>query len=243
MARRVVVLDAAGTLLELAHPVGETYAAIAREAGISLDATALEAGFHREFRAAPPLAFGGLDVEARRTAERDWWQRVVRASLASAGAVAANDSSLERFFDAAWERFAGPGPWRVPEDVRPGLRALRRRGTPLAVLSNWDARLEGLLDALGLRGYFARVLVSADLPAAKPDPRAFAAAREALGELAPGAPVMVGDRVDHDVGPAVAAGWEAVWLDRKGRGATLPTGVLRVRGLRGLAGHPLLDSA
>ncbi|MGH7570866.1 MAG: HAD family hydrolase [Gemmatimonadota bacterium] len=238
---RVVVLDAAGTLLELERPVGETYAAIAREAGVSLDPSVLTAAFHREFRAAPPLAFGDLKAEARGVAERDWWRRVVRASLTRTGVDA--DLPFEPFFDAAWERFAGPAPWRIPGDVRPGLRALRRRGVPLAVLSNWDGRLEGLLGELGLHGYFARVLLSAELPAAKPDARAFAAARDALGELAVAPPVMVGDRMDHDVEPAVAAGWGAIWLDRKERGAALPAGSARVRDLRELAGHPLVNSA
>ncbi|MGH7563632.1 MAG: HAD family hydrolase, partial [Gemmatimonadota bacterium] len=183
MPRRVVVLDAAGTLLELERPVGETYAAIAREAGVYLDPSILTAAFQREFRAAPPLAFGGMDVEARRVAERDWWRRIVRSSLTTAGAL--DELPFERFFDAAWERFACRGPWRVPEDVRPGLRALRRQGVPLAVFSNWDGRLKELLEELGLAGYFARILLSTDLPAAKPDGRAFAVAREALGELAP----------------------------------------------------------
>ncbi|MGH7551323.1 MAG: HAD family hydrolase [Gemmatimonadota bacterium] len=241
MARRVIVLDAAGTLVDLKRPVGETYAAIAREVGVPVDPSVLETAFHREFQAAPPLAFGGMEVEARRMAERDWWRRVVQASLARAGVAAR--LPFERFFDMAWERFAGPGPWRVPGDVRPGLRALRRRGVPLAVLSNWDGRLEGLLGELGLRGYFARVLISADLPAAKPVARAFTAAREALGELATAPPIMVGDRIDHDVEPAIAAGWGAIWLDRNERAAALPAGSARVSGLRELAGHPLLDSA
>jgi FMN phosphatase YigB (HAD superfamily) len=84
------------------------------------------------------------------------------------------------------------------------------------------------------------VLVSADLPAAKPDSRTFRAAGDALAGLSPILPIMVGDRVEHDVEPAVTVGWNAIWLDRKDRGATLPTGAARVHGLRELADHPLL---
>lgn len=247
MERRVVVLDAAGTLLELAAPVGETYAALAQEAGFDLDPSSLTEAFHRELREAPPLAFGALAAELRRAAERDWWRRLVRAVLAGAGAVpdpaAQDELAFERFFDLAWARFAEPRAWRVPADVRAALRALRRRGLPLAVLSNWDARLEGLLDRLGLGGYFARVLVSGDLTAAKPDPGTFAAAREELVGLGTGSPVMVGDRIDHDVEPALEAGWGAIWLDRRDRAARPPAGASRVRSLRELPGHPLLESA
>ncbi|HKY60872.1 MAG TPA: HAD family hydrolase, partial [Gemmatimonadota bacterium] len=154
MASRLVVLDAAGTLLELRRPVGETYAELARRIGVVLDPATVEKAFHRTFRAAPPLAFGDLDPSVRGAAGRDWWRRIVRDCLAEGGAQ--EDLPFDRFFDLAWDLFAGPAPWRVPDDVRPGLRALRRRGHPLAVFSNWDGRLAGLLESLGLRGYFAR---------------------------------------------------------------------------------------
>jgi putative hydrolase of the HAD superfamily len=234
---RLVVLDAAGTLLELHRPVGETYADLAHRAGIELDPSSLERAFRRVFGAAPPLAFGELDPALRRVAERDWWRRIVRECVALAAAPAA--PAFDRFFDLAWQTFGAPGTWRVPDDVRPALRALRRQGHRLAVLSNWDGRLPGLLDGLGLGGYFARVLVSADLPAAKPSHGAFRAAGDLLEDLTPGPPVMVGDRIDHDVEPALAAGWDAVWLDRESRGSVLPEGAARVASLRDLALDPL----
>ncbi len=237
MRSRLVVLDAAGTLLELRRPVGESYADQARRVGVELDPAALEKAFHRTFRAAPPLAFGHLGPALRRAAERDWWRRVVRDCVAEAGAP--GDLPFDRLFDLVWEAFGGPAPWRVPDDVRPGLRALRRQGHPLVILSNWDGRLAGLLDGLGLRGYFARILVSADLPAAKPSPEIFRAAAEVLADFGPAKPVMVGDRVDHDVEPALAAGWGAIWLDRESRGSALPEGAKRVPSLLALALAPL----
>ena len=236
MRSRLVVLDAAGTLLELRRPVGKTYADQARRVGVELDPAALERAFHLTFHAAPPLAFGHFDPDLRRAAERDWWRRVVRDCVAEAGAP--GDLPFDRLFDLAWEAFGGPAPWRVPEDVRPGLRALRRQGHPLAVLSNWDGRLPGLLDGLGLRGYFARILVSADLPAAKPSPEIFRVAAETLADLGPTTPIMVGDRIDDDVEPALTAGWGAIWLDREGRGGALPEGAERVPSLRALALDP-----
>ncbi|MGH7543026.1 MAG: HAD-IA family hydrolase [Gemmatimonadota bacterium] len=241
MASRLVVLDAAGTLLELRRPIGETYAELARRVGVELDPVSLERAFHRVFRAAPPLAFGELDPTLRRVAERDWWRKVVRDCVAEAGAP--GNLPFDRLFDLAWENFRDPAPWRVRDDVRPGLRALRREGHRLAVLSNWDGRLAGLLDGLGLGGYFTRVLVSADLPAAKPSPIVFRAAIEDLAGLAGARPVMVGDRIDHDIEPALAAGWDAIWLDREDRGSPLPDGAARVPSLRALALDPLVRAS
>ncbi len=156
------------------------------------------------------------------------------AAVEEAGADPAT-FDFEGFFDRAWSRFAGPAAWRVPPDVRPALRALRRSGVPLAVFSNWDRRLPGLLAALGLDGFFARVVVSSELRHAKPDPAAFDEARAEIGGPAKGVvPTMVGDRLDHDVEPALAAGWRAIWLDRRGRGGSVPEGAARIGGLEAL---------
>lgn len=235
MIPRVVVFDAAGTLVEVAGSVGAAYAEDARAAGAELDPLAVERGFARAMRTAPPLAFGSLPAPERLSAARAWWRDTARAALLGAGELP-EEFVFERFFDRAWERFARAAAWRVPPDVRPTLRALRVRGVPLAVFSNWDARLVPLLSELGLAGYFCRVLVSAELPAAKPDRAAFdAVARELAGvDAASGRPVMVGDRPDHDVLPALEAGWDAVWLDRRGNGGA-PSGARVVRDLRELA--------
>jgi hypothetical protein len=37
----------------------------------------------------------------------------------------------------------------------------------------------------------------------------------------------------------MAAGWDAIWLDREGRGSALPEGAERVSSLRALALDPL----
>ena len=200
---QIVVLDAAGTLVELQCGVGEAYAEMAEREGASLDPKALEAGFRKAFRDAPPLAFGAYDP----TAERDWWRRVAEGAITAAGPLPTN-FDFERFFDHAYEWFSTECAWRVPPDVRPALRDLRRAGFPLAVLSNWDSRLE-------------------------PGRAAFDAARRALGPLADHrAPIMVGDQIDHDIRAALDAGWQAIWLDRRGEGGELPEGAERVTDLR-----------
>jgi putative hydrolase of the HAD superfamily len=228
---QIVVLDAAGTLVELRCGVGEAYAELAKREGASLDPVALEAGFRRAFRAAPPLAFGAYDP----TSERDWWRRVAEAAIITAGPLP-TEFDFERFFDHAYDWFAAERAWRVPADVRPALRDLRRAGFPLAVLSNWDSRLEPLLEQLGLGGFFSQVLVSGRLPAAKPGRAAFDAARHALGPLADHrAPIMIGDQIDHDIQAALEAGWKAIWLDRRGGGDELPEGAERVTDLREVA--------
>lgn len=242
MGGRLVVLDAAGTLIEVRGSVGEVYAKAARAAGAELAPAAIEAGFMHAFQAAPPLAFGDLDDGGRAAAERGWWRGVAESAIQAAGPLPGG-FSVDAFFERAWLAFAAPEAWRVFDDVRPALRALRRAGCPLAVFSNWDGRLAALLDRLGVAGYFARILVSGGLPGAKPNPAAFRAVGTALAELADGRPpLMVGDRIEHDVEPALEAGWDAVWLDRDGapdRPGQPPRGE-RIGDLRELAAHALI---
>ena len=59
-----LLLDAMGTLIGLRQSVGHTYAALAADHGLSVDAAAIDAVFPRIHRQAPPLAFPGLEGAA-----------------------------------------------------------------------------------------------------------------------------------------------------------------------------------
>lgn len=209
-----VFFDAAGTLIEVAEPVGETYARVARAAGVDADAPPLDAAFRSAFRAAPPLAFPSAAPAALRQLEREWWRERVLETFALAGVVAPAER-LERAFGAAFDHFADGGAWRVFADVRPALGALRRRGLRLAVVSNFDARLRAILRHLGLASELDAVVLSSEHGAAKPDRRIFTAALRATGARAEST-LHVGDSIEHDVDGARAAGLAALRIDRSG---------------------------
>src|SRR6266705_91153 len=81
MPLRAVTLDAGGTLIEVAEPVGATYARIAGQHGIPLDAHQLERRFRGAFAATPPLAFPGVRRAQLAAAERGWWEAIVRRAF------------------------------------------------------------------------------------------------------------------------------------------------------------------
>jgi len=207
-----VFFDAAGTLIEVAEPVGETYARAARAAGVAADADALGAAFRAAFVAAPPLAFPGAAPGAIRLLEREWWRERVLDTFAMAGVDAPADR-LDRAFRTAFDHFARGAAWRVFADVAPALAALRARGLRLAVVSNFDARLRTILRDVGLRGALDHVVVSSECGAAKPDRRIFAAALRASGARADST-LHVGDSLELDVVGARAAGLAALRIDR-----------------------------
>ena len=101
--------------------------------------------------------------------------------------------------------------WSLDElydDALPTIEALRSRGLRVAAVGNTPAATEELLSA------HLDVLGSAESwGVAKPAPEFFRRIVEGL-ELEPGEIAYVGDRVDNDVEPALAAGLVAVHVRR-----------------------------
>jgi len=206
---RGLLLDAMGTLIGLRCSVGETYAAAAAAYGIPVEAAAINQQFPRLFRQAPPLAFPGLEgAEALEQAERRWWGQLIDAVLQGCGGPAAPEALHHDLF----ERYRQPALWRVYPDVPPQLAAWQQRGLKLAVVSNFDSRLPGLLEALGLARWLEAVVVSSQAGAAKPSPRPFQLALEQLG-LEPHQVWHVGDSPEDGAG-AQAAGLRFVRVQR-----------------------------
>ncbi|MGH7895016.1 MAG: HAD-IA family hydrolase [Candidatus Binatia bacterium] len=209
---RAITFDAAGTLFAPAERVGVTYARVAESVGIRVDAVVVEAAFRRVFDAAPPLAFPGVAADELTAHERAWWKDVVRGALGDGAAPPA----LDACFEALFAHYATASAWRVFPDVVPALTAARTRGLRTGVASNFDGRLPGLLDQLGLSVAVDAVVWSTAVGATKPARALFDAAARAL-DTSTAELCHVGDDAEADVAGARAAGAHAVHLDRSGR--------------------------
>lgn len=214
---RAVLFDAGGTLI---HMDGER---VSRAAGRDHDAALFRraesdaiAEVRRFVLANPksadaervPLYFdtllAGLGFEAREDRR------------AAVGRVAAEHARAN-----LWSRGA--------DGAAETLSALLARGYRVAVISNADGRVRGLLEDAGLGTHLEFVLDSAEMGVEKPDPRIFHAATTRLA-LAPSACAYVGDIYEIDVVGAAGAGLVPVLI---GDGPA-PDGVLRVPNLRAL---------
>jgi putative hydrolase of the HAD superfamily len=218
---RAVLLDALGTLLELPDPRPALVAGLAArgaavsqaEAGAAL---AAEIAFYRAHHDEAGDAAALAELRARCT-------EVLRAAL-PARARRAPDLQGALLGALRFRPFA---------EVPAALRALRAGGARLVVLSNWDVSLHEALAATGLAPLVDGAVSSAEAGAAKPDPRAFAAALAVAG-VAAGDAVHAGDSVEHDVAGARAAGVRAVLVARDGAPAV--PGVPAVASLAELPG-------
>ena len=110
-------------------------------------------------------------------------------------------------------------------DALPAVRALADDGHRIAILANQPVSRSAELRGLG---FDPEVMAMSDeLGVAKPAPEFFATALALLGDPDPSAVAYVGDRVDNDVLPAIAAGMRAIWIRRGPWGVIgeLPPGV------------------
>ncbi len=131
--------------------------------------------------------------------------------------------------------------WRAFDDAAATIERALADGLRVGILTNGQLAVQTeKLRRTGLLRADVPVFASSELPAAKPDRRAYLTACTALG-VAPDATVMVGDSLRHDVVGARAAGLRARLLDRydrydaRRRAAGAATGVVTVRGLADLA--------
>ncbi|MEE9608082.1 MAG: HAD-IA family hydrolase [Myxococcota bacterium] len=217
---RAVLFDAAGTLIELREPVGETYSRLAADYGVELSAWRIGEAFGRVFRAAPLMVFPGEAPERIPGLERDWWRALVRAAFRAADGTA-RFSDFEAYFERLYAHFASPDTWRATPESGEMLAELRRRGLVTAIVSNFDRRLHRILEGLGLSPLFDAVVLPSDAGAAKPDPRIFAFALERVGSCA-AATLFVGDDRDRDLAGARCAGLRAIEVQSLATLAELP---------------------
>jgi putative hydrolase of the HAD superfamily len=226
---RTIFFDAAGTLFDTREPVGRSYARIARRYGVDLPESEVAERFRHAFGSGPGLAFGpGRGAAELRRLEREWWRQLVARTFEGA-----QFTDFDAYFDALFRFFADPANWQADPEAAATLARLKDRGIGLGVLSNFDHRVYGILDGLGLAPYFDSITISSEAGFAKPSPELFTAALN-RAEVAADEALHVGDSERLDMGGALAAGLWAALVDR-GQAHAQPRAVGRTIRISSLA--------
>ena len=205
---KAIFFDAVGTLFYLTKSVGDHYALVGEEIGLSLDAQKLERAFFGAWKAMPPrTAIDG----PRENDDKDWWRELVDLVLDDV-APSLNELDRDNFFEIAYEHFAEAGVWEAYPEVVEVLKKLQPR-FQLAVVSNFDGRLRMILEHLGISKFFSHVFVSSEIGADKPDPEIFRRALTFI-QLKSDEVLHAGDDPERDWKAASAAGLSIFQLDR-----------------------------
>jgi putative hydrolase of the HAD superfamily len=146
------------------------------------------------------------------------WQHIVEFALEGLGRPAPDLAAAVARDYAARRRAV----MRLFPDSLACLTELRRRGIPLALVTNGDAgQQRDKIERHDLARFFDEIVIEGEFGAGKPDEAVYRHALEALG-MTPGEALMVGDHLEFDVGAPQRLGLTGVWMDRSGLG--LPQG-------------------
>jgi putative hydrolase of the HAD superfamily len=219
---RCLLLDAMGTLLTFEPPAPHLRAALRARTGADVGEAAAARAVRAEIAFYRAHLHEGADA-AGLAALRRASAEAMRPALGGPAAELPAEDLTEALLESL--RFHA-----YPE-VPATLRELRRRGTRLVVVSNWDVSLHERLAETGLAPLVDGAIASAEAGRAKPDPAIFALGL-ALAGAAPGEAWHVGDSPEADVAGALAAGIRPVLVARDG--APEVPGVAAIATLDGL---------
>jgi putative hydrolase of the HAD superfamily len=203
-AVRVVLFDAVGTLIYPKPGAAEVYRAIGSRFGVQLPIEEIAA----RFRAALHRHTQDCGEATNEEHERSRWRGIVADVLPAEG------DRAESIFLALWDHFSRGENWRVFDDAEETWRGLGDLGLTVGVASNFDSRLVSICKSIPWLSDCPRVFTSAMVGFAKPNRRYFEAIERRLG--ARGEQILlVGDDLANDFEGARAAGWKAIWIDRR----------------------------
>jgi putative hydrolase of the HAD superfamily len=174
-----ITIDAFGTLVELADPVGLLREALA-ERGVVRERDQIAAAFASEVDYYLVHKVEG----AGSTSLADLRRRCSQVFLEGVDC----ELDPEEFAPAFVEALV----FRPLDGVPEALERLRRAGLELACVTNWDVGIGEQLERAGLARFLSAVVSSAEVGAEKPDPRVFTEALARLG-VAPERALHVGD--------------------------------------------------
>ena len=114
---------------------------------------------------------------------------------------------------AAWYRRAYEQNWRAVHGAMELLQALKARGLSVVIVTNnLTSEQELKLRHCAMTDYVDVLITSESAGSAKPDPRIFEVALDAVG-VSKAEAVMVGDAWDTDIAGALEAGVRPIWFN------------------------------
>ena len=216
MKVKLITFDVTNTLLRMRGSVGEHYAAAANK---YYGATKLL--FH-------PDRTGEVFVKAYAEATRqkpnfgynngvsseDWWHEVVHKVFSNLGL---NDPGVLRSIsNQLYTDYCSKEKYELFPEVHGVLRKLRQNDEiKLGIISNFDERLDMILEQLEIRHFFDFVLCSRLIGAVKPDPIIFTTAQILSGVLKASEALHIGDDIELDYNAAQAVGFNALLINQK----------------------------
>ena len=206
---RLITFDACNTLFHVRGSPGELYSNVAARFGVDMQPKALNDSFKDSFRDFYKT-LPNFGADSAKTGEK-WWQGVVGQTFRSAGYH--NEANLARISSVLYREFSTASYWHVYPETFGVLEHLKNRNYHLAVISNFDERLDVILENLCLKEYFTFIVCSFDVGICKPSPEVFQLVLSHF-DLEAEEALHVGDNVNLDYKPAIELGMRSLIVNR-----------------------------
>ena len=206
---RLVTFDVTNTIIRVRGSPGRWYAQAAASVGLQAEAVRLDAvqGQVRRTMTAQYPHYG----YAQGMTPKEWWTELSSRVFMSAGYLT-EAAVYDQIGDRLYDLFTGASCFETIPGSHDMLQDLRQLGLRLGVISNFDERLEGVLEGHGLLHHFDFLVTSVTSHCDKPDPRIFLdALRE--GSVSAREAAHVGDNVAKDYWGAKKVGLTAFLFD------------------------------
>lgn len=207
---KLVTFDATNTLLKFRVPPWEHYAVVARDHGFAGTPDDLKCRLLDSYKIMwskyPNFGKSKINWE-------NWWRQVV--TLTFKGQLPGN-ANINCIADRLIEEFKTSKCWCTAEGCHKLVRLLRKSGMSIGVISNFDPRLNDILQNVQLHQNFDFIITSYEIGYSKPDRRIFKHALEKCNKsIDPSECIHIGDDVKKDYEGARAAGWHALLVGSK----------------------------
>ncbi|XP_075229376.1 rhythmically expressed gene 2 protein-like [Lycorma delicatula] len=221
---RLITLDIMGTILDVCLPVGVHYSQVGAKFGLNINPQLLNDNFKKgwyEMKVKHPN-YGrhtGLGWE-------NWWKQLVHHTFVNSSLKPLDHFTLNEISHQLIDMYNHPEQWRCCDGALDFINHVHQRQIPLAVLSNFDERLEVLLENMNVRKYFRFVVGSYDVGCEKPDKRIFdlvetiARTMDDLSDIKKSEILHIGDTPELDYLPAKSAGWNAYLISKTSKDIT-----------------------
>lgn len=208
-AIRLVTFDVTNTIIRVAGNVGYNYCQMASKYNTIADPTKIDKAFPKVYKDYTKK-YPNFGVFNDLTPNK-WWTMVVKETFREAGY---EDDHLDKIAQDLYTFFASSEGWEILPEAISTLQQITDRGVLLGAVSNFDERLEQVLNNLDIRHYFQFVLSSTVVKCEKPSKDIFKMAMKAV-KCKPEESLHIGDNVITDYEGATGAGMNALLLWNK----------------------------
>lgn len=207
---KLVTFDATNTLLKFRKPPWQYYADVGRDYGFKGTGDDIKDrlldSFNVNWKNYPNFGKNVMSWE-------DWWRNVVKSTF---DGHLPPSTDINGIATRLIQEFRTPKCWNAAKGGDKLIALLSKNGISLGVISNFDPRLNDILQSFNFDVCFDFIVTSYEVGLSKPDHRIFHYVLEKFQKnVRPAESLHIGDDVEKDYEAARAAGWHAILVTSK----------------------------